>query len=480
MKLVLFCMLLMITAACTKDGLIPGDSSQLNGDKSLLKSGHCGEVFIVLPNGTDDSENLLRAFADAKLAGRGSVVQLVEGDYNIGLLEIRDFKGYFRGAGKGRTKIQNLDNMPPSLPYYENNMMEGLMLFIGGDVNISRMTLTTTNGPVCPDDPYYGFLPILIGFSDYSAMYLPDKRFIRAVVEDVDIIGGSFNGINNAFGTDHNVGMAFYAGPDINTYSANNPFGSVDVTIKHCSFEHVGVALDTWGLDEKSTVNFDDNNVKNSFYNIFMGGSLGLKAFIRNNKLFDAPLGTYIDDSDYGLLPIQSFSKRTQYTISGNYCESHTGSINLYLHDGRRIIYPDEGLPQLFDIHNNTFDTQDDCIAIQSLNGVGSKIWNNKFIGTGAMGVMIDGDADSKTFTEQIKLFGNNFFSATYTNANVYLGPFSRNCTVIGVSTDKVDNEGVNNSIIGTKVHKQGIHFGQFDHYRLRQMHENLMRRGKH
>ena len=46
-----------------------------------LKSAHQGVTIVVEPTGTDDTENLLQAFAEAAAAGPGTTIQLEEGDY---------------------------------------------------------------------------------------------------------------------------------------------------------------------------------------------------------------------------------------------------------------------------------------------------------------------------------------------------------------------------------------------------------------
>jgi hypothetical protein len=148
-------------------------------------------------------------------------------------------------------------------------------------------------------------------------------------------------------------------------------------------------------------------------------------------------LDLWIDDADWGAYPNVVLENHTKYTIMRNDFQSPPGVISLYLKDTRRTILPDEGFPQLFDINGNTFNTQDLGMAIQSLNNVDAKIWNNKFLGTGTVGVMIDGDAATNTFAENIKLIGNNFFKANYTDASVYLGPYSTNCKVVGLNTDQ-------------------------------------------
>jgi hypothetical protein len=69
----------------------------------------------------------------------------------------------------------------------------------------------------------------------------------------------------------------------------------------------------------------------------------------------------------------------------------------------------------------------------------------------------------------------NNFTGATYTDAAVLLGAYTKNCTVVGVPSDLVADLGVNNKVIGVKAQKKGPHYrGMQGH--LKSMQETIMR----
>jgi hypothetical protein len=449
--LLLGTLLVLLLSTCSKDK----ELSDLTGVPDLKSAHSHGAVITVNPSGSDDTQALIDAFAEAKAAGPGSVVSLAEGTFRIGFIVIRDFNGYFRGAGKANTRIQNLDDMPSCLYFYENNMFTMLLNFVGGDVHVSQMTFATTDGPVTPDDLYYGFLPVLLGISDYTAMYTPANRYIKATVEDVDFVGGNYGGNNSVFGTDHNVAMPLFVGAQ---EGAVTLYSHIDITIKHCGFYHAGNGPDVFGLDDNSNLVIENNISKNTFYGLFIGGYLGLKANIKNNRFYESPMGNILDNSGYGLMPDIKMKQRPEFYISGNYFQGLAGITTLTLVDTRHVQYPDEGLPQLFEVKGNFFEANDDENTIQILNTVGSKIWNNKFIGNATVGVYIDGDSPTGIFAEDLQLTGNNFFGGTYSDAAVYLGPYSMNCKVVGVPSDKVVDLGQNNSIIGTKAHKSGVH----------------------
>jgi hypothetical protein len=223
---------------------------------------------------------------------------------------------------------------------------------------------------------------------------------------------------------------------------------------------------------------------------ILMASCFGSEIKIKNNQFRKGSFNDLCVDSWnwLGWIPDFTLTKRAHFTITGNNFQSPQGVISLYMNDAFRPLFPDEGFPQLFDVMGNNFDTQDGGMAIQSLNNVDARILNNKFSGTGAVGVSIDGvDGNSTTdppttttYAENINLIGNNFFKATFTDASVYLGPYSRNCKVVGANVDNVVDNGVNNSIIGVRPHKGFEHSGQHHDYDFSSIHEKLMRIGKH
>ncbi len=357
---------MLLLSTCSKDK----ELSDLTGVPDLKSAHSHGAVITVNPSGSDDTQVLIDAFEEAKAAGPGSVVSLAEGTFRIGFIEIRDFNGYFKGAGKAKTRIQNLDDMPSCLYFYENNMFTMLLNFVGGDVHVSQMTFATTDGPVTPDDLYYGFLPVLLGISDYTAMYKPANRYIKATVEDVDFVGGNYGGTNSAFGTDHNVAMPLFVGAQEGTLSL---YSHIDIAIKHCGFIHAGNGPDIFGLDDNSTLVIEDNVSKNTFYSLFVAGYLGLKAYIINNRFYEAPLGAILDNSVYGIMPYSEMKKRPEFYISGNYFQGMDGMTTLTMIDTRHIQYPDEGLHQLFELKWNFFEANGDANTILILNTVGSE-----------------------------------------------------------------------------------------------------------
>ena len=433
----------------------------------LKSASGCGEVFIVNPSGADDTQALKNAFEDAKASGPGAIVQLTEGTYNIGPIDVRDFNGCFIGAGKAKTYISNLPELPCEELYQSDNLPY-LMQFIGGNILISDLAFCINDGKPCADSPTNAWIGDLLCtvliLGDFHAGYdMPEVRLIKGIVKNVDFIAGKINGGNNIYGLEGNVNMSLYCGPSYWNMTGTEPLSNGEITVTGCGFYQNNIGPDFAGFCKNSNIKVENNIIEGCAYDMFMFANLGAKFSIKNNTFRGGQqYGLWIEDNDWGYYPNVVLQNRTEWNITGNRFQGSPGYICLFLDDSRRTTHPEEGFPQLFNIKGNEFKTSDGGMAIQGFNIFETKIWNNKFLGSGAVGVMINGDETTGTFAENNQIIGNNYFGAKYTDASVYLGPYTKNCKVVGVSSDKVVDLGVNNSVIGTKANKKGnksLHF---------------------
>jgi parallel beta-helix repeat protein len=132
------------------------------------------KVYIVKPNGCDDTADIQAAFNAAVAHGPGCTVQLEKGTYYTAQITVFGFQGSFVGMGQGLTIIQALPNLPSPAPEYNatnpfwsqlpgpENPWPMLFTFWNGSFTISGMTLT---------DPYTNAVPA--GFYLYYTNYLP-------------------------------------------------------------------------------------------------------------------------------------------------------------------------------------------------------------------------------------------------------------------------------------------------------------------
>jgi hypothetical protein len=275
----------------------------------------------------------------------------------------------------------------------------------------------------------------------------------------VDFIAGYDDGYGY-LGSEGNVAMALYCGSDWMFGTGNDPLTNGEFLITGCNFENNLVGPDFWGFGENSVGIIENNIIDGGLQQIFIGSCLGSEVTVRNNKfLNNSGFGIFIDDADYGYYPNEILQKRSVFTIDRNYFQGSIGMISIYLSDSRRTVYPDEGFPQLFDIKFNTFNSQTGETSIYGLNNVDAKIWNNIFKGDGAMGVLLDGTEATETYAENCMIMGNNFSNANFADADVYLGEYTRNNTVVGVAADNIVDNGDGNKVIGVKANKHGPHY---------------------
>jgi len=196
---------LTFAAACNK-------SDQLNEELAggLKSSGHGGKVFTVAPNGTDDTQNIIAAFENAKASSPGATVQLAPGTFTIGMIEIHEFNGFLKGSGKGKTIITNRSGLPCDASF-EQNLQPALVTFVGGKIKISDMTFHIADGDPCApgplNDSFYGDLCAVIILADFSATFMPAHRYINGTIDNVEFIAGNDGG-HGTYGTSGNVAMA--------------------------------------------------------------------------------------------------------------------------------------------------------------------------------------------------------------------------------------------------------------------------------
>ncbi len=114
------------------------------------------KTFYVHPSGGNDTHNIQAAFNAAVKAGPGSTVELGAGHFYTNTVLVKNFDGYFRGAGEGQTVIDCLRGLDPSLPGV--TVMPAIVYFPflvgfdGGDVRASDMSFDIT--PFHPAEPW--------------------------------------------------------------------------------------------------------------------------------------------------------------------------------------------------------------------------------------------------------------------------------------------------------------------------------------
>jgi hypothetical protein len=170
-----------LVSSCSKEDLVNSDQND-PFMATTLKS--AGPVFQVDDLSNDDTEALLEAFALAQASGKGAVVELQEGVFQIGMIEVKEFFGTLRGLGKGTTTITNLPDLSPN-DIIAANKLPALITFIGGDVTVSDLSVQLTDGL----DWLGTSVMSMLMFSDYAADFVPAKKHIGVILDNIEVTG---------------------------------------------------------------------------------------------------------------------------------------------------------------------------------------------------------------------------------------------------------------------------------------------------
>jgi len=121
------------------------------------------KTITVLPTGSDDTANLQCAF-DLGATIPGVTLQLSKGTFITGRLVVDGFNGTVRGMGMNVTTIRNPDTplyvtpgdfymVPPNSPYFAPPY---LLVFLGGDYNVTDLGLSIVGGNPATDWSIFG------------------------------------------------------------------------------------------------------------------------------------------------------------------------------------------------------------------------------------------------------------------------------------------------------------------------------------
>jgi len=452
--------MLMMFYACTEQEVQVGQP-----DDELSKSGKSnGPVLKVYPTGVDDTENLVQAFADAKASGPGAVVQLMEGEYFTSIIEVHDYVGMFKGAGKNKTFLTALPDLPCA-QYFNSNTVSALIKFIAGDISVADMTITIPDGFACSDEeePIYGRdLYAIVEFSDWSGTYMPANRFIKATVRNVDFYGGKDDGSGGSYWQmEWNTALGIWYGADV-WWMADAPRTYADLTVEGCLFDYLADGFEALGCDG-GKVNTANNTFKDCLWPVYFADNINTTIEVLNSTFINSTgYDVLIDEIDWSMFAYTPPTSRNKYNIVGNTFSNYDGIVNVQINDYRHVQYPDEGFPILNVIKNNKFNLGAGSVGVMCPSSHDAQIRNNQFVGYGDAGIVLDRiDKDFfgmillGDYAENAMILGNNFRNATFDQAAVVLTEYTKNCTVIGGNIkDNIINEGLNNRIVNASLRK--------------------------
>ena len=443
-------------------------------------------TWAVSPSGGDDTRNVQYAFNQAVSAGTGSTVELTAGQFYCNNIVVTGFDGTFRGAGKGITRIDTLRGLNPNAPPLSNPIdMPSLFAFVGGNVRVSDMTLEIT--PFWSTVAYgkQGF-----GFDVYltDAMVRIDGRYASSLVERVQFIGHEGAGYYNPFLIPDNchVGIRICDLVDFKT-SWDIHVGPTTGThiVRQCEFTRFTEAIAIFGLSNGRALvggsaadanmfmdSYDSviiRNVEGSAIEIshnYMGGSRGAQIYCYNTVR-----------PQEKAMPTDLITSPSQILISHNTMDFRGGWGEGILCDA--IVLDDDGpsIKEFLNLKKEVAWSLKAVIANNKINldylvggiyGFGIQdavVTGNEVSGRGVAGIYIApgpyGYYRWKETCSHWTLSGNNVQNLDAQVAQVWLGPFSDHCTVVGGAKDLVWDQGTDNLVVGVNNMGSDVSVGE-------------------
>jgi len=476
---------LFIMASCSKSersdfGIYPDE---------IIKAGPESSQVIVVPpdkDGDGDDTEELRAAIDA--AGPGTLIQLLEGEYHVGYLEVYGFHGVIAGAGSEKTLI-TMKTPIDQIAQIASNQSAGWWRLIGGDITISNIAFKTPDGFLSEEggyDPNSGsdlFAMFLV--NNYNDEYYHPEEQQKLIVKSCNFIGGTNTDTSKDvyWKTDHNTYIAIWVGMEYYWPKENldYPLTKGDYMFKDCYFEHFLDGVEGFSLGELATMEVSKCKLNNCMWPLFFLANYNSNIYITENIFTNSQeYDIAIDDWDAGFLPntIINPIRRCSYVITGNQFNKSTVS-SIYLCDWGIGQEPVQGLPMMITVKGNQFNLSGSGIAVTAYNSQDAVIRNNTFSGTCDKGILIDGASQElygapiplEVYANNVLVLGNNFNGLKATTASIVLGEKSSNCNVVGNGKDSVIDNGTDNKIVGMKPKTGGYHAGPTIRDNLRNFH---------
>jgi parallel beta-helix repeat protein len=412
-------------------------------------------VNVPAPSGGDDTVVVQAELDQCVTYGSGCTVQLAAGTYLTKQLFAKDFHGTFKGMGMDVTIIQALPNLPVSQeqsvwnsPPSKNNPYPMLVLFFGGDITVSDMTIRDLEPePIAGWYDYGQTTPItslwgILEFMGQSAMNVVVTRVALKGVYDESVIG------YNA------VGLSIDPYPPIDYPTPGYLSGTFRVSA--CRFDTLLEGIFVAVLHEARLTIGGSPSEGNLIQNCGIGAwLLDLDSSVADLSYNDVHV---VGPGAWGGLaafqrwavPIETPSS---FLVQHNRVKA-TGSYEDGIWTWDLAPWSGEGKTGNFVISNNeiTLETSNNVPAgdgIESVNSEGTIISNNRIVGSGWGGIAIWGDT-------QTTVKANNVDKVTPAVAPAPISlltfdPFvANNCIVVGFGKKtNVYDEGVNNTLVG-------------------------------
>jgi hypothetical protein len=353
---IVFPILAFLVFSCSKEDLQNND--ELAGNASLKCAGSVVKVF---PNGTDDTQSLIDAFALAKFNCKNAVVKLMPGTFHIGMIEVKEFNGTLSGSGKKNTIIVSLPDISPE-GVIALNKVPALITFIGGDVTVSDLSVKMLEAP-----SWLGTQEMnMLLFSDYSADFIPAIQRIRVNLKNIAVVGLLQKDVMMWDSTFRDFPYPSYDGvkfaPDM-LYPSGNvliPRSNIDATVSGSEFSDFSRGVYVYGC-KGGNFNFGiegGNTVSGNNQGLVIDENLGLQVKIMHNEFNIPPY--HWNGIDVNTLESKTFEYLQKelgtYEFRFNVFNTHLYANGIGLWDDWRYEHPDNPVWIKMIWDHNTFN----------------------------------------------------------------------------------------------------------------------------
>ena len=410
-------------------------------------------VNVAAPLGPDNTADVQAALDQCVgYSGPGCTVQLAAGIYKTKQLFAKDFHGTFKGRGMDVTIIQALPNLPVSQeqpivwnsPPSVDNHYPMLVLFFGGDISVSDMTIRALEPNQLEEwniveGERTTYMWALLDFMGQSEK-------MNVVVTRVEL-QGAYDESGPAY-SDHYNATGLSLDPYPTLYHPSPGYLSGTFRISACRFDTFVEGIAAGFLREAPLTIGGSPSEANLIQNCDYGAVLiNLDSSVVNFSHNDVSV---VGPSAFGGIvayqspELGSIETPTSFLIDHNSFKAHGSSesgiaildlfgagktADVVISNNEIFIQPSENGPAF--------------AGIQNVFTEGTVISNNRIVGSGLFGIVLFGDT-------QAMVKGNNVDGLAAGVAAIYLDSGTSNCTVVGSGKKtNVLDEGINNTLVG-------------------------------
>jgi hypothetical protein len=445
-------LMLFLYTCSLEEGMTPDPAGDV-----ALKAAH-GVVINLSPSPDgDDTEELIAAFEAAQAAGKGAVVELQDGTFEIGMIEVKEFFGTLRGLGKGVSIITNLPDLTPDAALAADKL-PALITFIGGEVTVSELSVLLSEGL-----DWLGTVDMsMLLFSDYSADFMPAKKHIGVDLNNIDVTGLLIPDVElwpdgPVIDIPYNLFNGVMLAPDkqdaINPISRSN----IDVSVSNSTFSKFSRGLYVHGclagnLDfgTKGGNLFTSNN-----QGLVVNENIGVHVKIENNE-FNTPryywncIDLNTSETVFGWQQFEdALADPGTYEVRNNIL--NTKALGIGMMDTWRWVHPENPTWMKISVQNNTFNLSDGAAIMDFYCAKNVQFKNNVINGDGSFaGFWVENFWWEPTIvynsSDGVKILNNYFLNQTVD----FWFWAANNCMLMGDLSNFIVNDfGENNKILG-------------------------------